>query len=530
MKSYVWLAASAAALVLSACGGGDVNLNVATTDNTVDNSTTTTAPAAANTSPCAAYTPSGSTTERRGSFDGINCTYNSAFVGANNPLTVDLTIPFISGVHIFQDSLFVGQNVTSGVPPTTGPKLTIEAGNKLAFTDAGDYLLINRGSQIIANGSPTAPITLTGFTDAVTRTAGAEDVQLWGGVVINGNGITNNCSDAERTNNQCHVVSEGQPSNYGGNDNADNSGILRYVVVKHAGFEVAPGDELNGITFNAVGSGTTVENVQVYSAYDDGVEFFGGAVNITNLIVLYSRDDSIDFSDGYVGSIERALVIHSATNGNRCIEGDNIGQSRTDAGEAFDTLPRSNPTISNLTCITSNFDSGTHGDSEGPLFRQGALGQLADSIVYGGYGTSVSSLNSNECLEIESATGLAAAAAGDTTLTHTVIACQEATKGTLANGDTLAVWASGVNPSANGGNYSANAGNRIITDPANANVRLLEPRTFYTATAFADATGTVFTMAPASGQLGAVTRADDWTAGWAFGLRASNRAAPLWFE
>ena len=66
-----------------------------------------------------------------------------------------------------------------------------------------------------------------------------------------------------------------------------------------AGFEVAPGDELNGVTFNAVGSGTIVENVEVYSAYDDGVEFFGGAVNVTNLVALYVRDDSIDFSDGY---------------------------------------------------------------------------------------------------------------------------------------------------------------------------------------------------------------------------------------
>ena len=96
-------------------------------------------------------------------------------------------------------------------------------------------------------------------------------MSLWGGIVINGNGITNNCNDAERAADQCHVVSEGQPSHYGGDDNADNSGVLRYVIVKHTGFEVARDDELNGITFNAVGSGTTVENIQVYSTYDDGL-------------------------------------------------------------------------------------------------------------------------------------------------------------------------------------------------------------------------------------------------------------------
>ncbi len=99
-------------------------------------------------------------------------------------------------------------------------------------------------------------------------------------------------------------------------------------MIKHTGFEVAPGDELNGITFNAVGSGTTVENVEVYSAYDDGVEFFGGAVNVTNLVAMYVRDDSIDFSDGYVGTVKNALVIHPPQNGNNCIEGDNIASTR----------------------------------------------------------------------------------------------------------------------------------------------------------------------------------------------------------
>ncbi len=172
--------------------------------------------------------------------------------------------------------------------------------------------------------------------------------------MINGNGITNNCTDAERAADQCHVESEGQPSNYGGDDNADNSGVLRYVIIKHTGFEVAPGDELNGITFNAVGSGTTVENIEIYSTFDDGLEFFGGAVNVSKAIVLYARDDALDFSDGYSGTISEALVIHYRTDGNRCIEGDNIAESR--GAEGLDTTPQSDPVIRNLTCITSNGD------------------------------------------------------------------------------------------------------------------------------------------------------------------------------
>ena len=146
--------------------------------------------------------------------------------------------------------------------------------------------------------------------------------------MINGNGITNNCTDAQRASNACHVRPKGRPSQYGGNNNAESSGSLKYVVVKHTGFEVAPGDELNGVTFNAVGSGTTVENLEVYSTYDDGVEFFGGAVNVTNLVAMYVRDDSIDFSDGYVGTVKNALVIHPPQNSNNCIEGDNIASSR----------------------------------------------------------------------------------------------------------------------------------------------------------------------------------------------------------
>jgi hypothetical protein len=181
-----------------------------------------------------------------------------------------------------------------------------------------------------------------------------------------------------------------------------------------------------------------------------------------------------------------------------------------------------------MTCITSNFDAGTHGDSEGPLVRQGGRIQLQDSIVYAAYGVTANGKTSNECLEIESSVSLAAAAAGESTLVNTIIACEEPAKGTLANGDPLIDWVRGLNPSTNGGNYAFNAGNVVITDSANASVSVLAPLSYFTATAFADATGTAFTMAPASGQVGAVLANDDWTSPWAFGLRASNADEPLW--
>jgi len=516
---------------LAACDSGGIDLNVVTNDNSVDNSVTN--PGGGQSSnPCAKYTLPNSNEERQGTFDGTNCIYGSDFVGSANPLLVDLSIPFISGKHLFQDSLFVGQDVNSGTPPAEGegPTLTIAAGNTLVFQDAADYVLINRGSKIIADGSPTAPITFTSFTDAITGTAGADDVQQWGGIVINGNGVTNNCSDAERAANNCHVTAEGQPSTYGGNNNAESSGILRYVVTKHSGFEVAPGDELNGITFNAVGSGTIVENVEVYSTYDDGMEFFGGAVSPKNVVILYARDDSLDFSDGYVGTIENALIIHWQFNGNRCIEGDNIGSGRSDAGEPLDTAPASEPTIRNMTCIPSNWDEadgGTHGDSEGVLVRQGAKLLLENSIVYTGYGNTVNGKAANESYEIDDNDGVSRAfAENGATLpfraTNVLIASEEATKDNLNNGDSIRQWFLGE-VTANG-DYSFNVGTYIIDDSVNAGV--LVPGTYFTAAAFTD-NGVDIGADPAD--FGAVTQANDWTAPWAFGLRPSNADQPLWF-
>ena len=517
----------AACAVLLGCSGGDVKLNPTNTNNSVDNSVTNNNGGGGTTNPCASYTVGA--TVRQGSFDGRNCLYSSAFVGASNPLTVNLTIPFFSGVHIFQDSLFVGTNVSTGVAPAagTGPTLTIEAGATLAFSDSSDYVLVNRGSTIIANGSSVAPITFTGFSDAVTRTAGPEDVQLWGGIVINGNGITNNCTDAQRTTNACHVESEGQPSHYGGNNNTESSGTLRYVVVKHAGFEVAPDDELNGITFNAVGSGTTVSHVQVYSAFDDGLEFFGGAVNVDHYVGLYVRDDAIDYSDGYAGRVEYALVINSLTDGNRCVEGDNIGDTRAAAGEPLDTAPITNPTVANLTCILSLHDAGTHDTSQGIVMRRGPKAQYINSIVFGGYANDATA--NNRCMEINDNVSRAFARTGETTMRSTILACRQATRGNLDNGDALSEWVRGVATSTNGVSYAFNTANVIITDPQNTNVSLLSG--IYTATTRRDDLGNAIATAPVgpATHLGAVTRADDWTAGWTYGLRAGAQGQPLWF-
>lgn len=517
------------AAVLVGCSGGDVNISADNNSSVTDNSTTTTTSGGGN-NPCASYADPDSGADVQGTFDGQNCVYDSNFVGIHNPLTVDLSLPFISGVHIFEDTLTVGANTdgSEGPPPAggEGPSLTIAAGNTLAWTNASDYLLVNRGSQIFANGSPTAPITFTGFTDAVTGTAGAEDVQLWGGVVINGNGLTNKCSEEQRTNNECNVLAEGKPSNYGGNDNEESSGVLRYVVVKHTGFEAAPGDELNGVSFNAVGAGTEVSHLQAYSTFDDGIEFFGGAVTVDHYVAVYVKDDSIDYDQGWTGGIDHALVIHPANDGNRCVEGDSL--SASDAG-----MPMTDVFVNNMTCITSGSDevpygTGTHGDSEGVVNREGARTRFRNSIVFDGFARTVLANGGNECFELDDDNTRAAAQAGEASVSGTVIACEEATRDALPNGDSVGDWI------ADSARYPANTGNVIITASDSPNLSLLGgAKPYFTAGTLTDDAGEplAVVLADSNGDgdtgdesLGAVTAGDDWTANWTIGLDA------LWFE
>lgn len=433
-------------------------------------------------------------------------------------MLTDLTIPKIDGVHVFEDMLQVGEDVSDGAI-SEGPTLTIEAGTTVAWTSSNDYLLITRGSKINASGEVAEPIILTGYEDAVADVADPFATQLWGGVVINGRGVTNKCDDEQRSTDTCHIESEGQPSHYGGNNNADNSGVLRYVVIKHSGSEAAPGDELNGLTLNAVGSNTIIENVQVYSTYDDGVEFFGGAVNVKNLVALYVRDDSIDYADGWVGSVTNALVIHHQSDGNRCIEADN-------QGSAFSARPLTNANVAHLTCIISGNDEGTHGDSEGVLLRRGVATQLRDSIIYDGYARTMLGNSGNECLELDDAETRSNAQDGTSSIKSTLIACEEATKDNLENGDAVGSWVT------NADTYTLNTNNVIETESDDPDVSILGgSKGFFTLSTLVDANGETINIPSTDGTtIGAVSESDDWTAGWTICLEPkSSSDCGLWF-
>lgn len=547
IKSLFGLSILAAAI--TACDGGGVTLapsnNVENSNNTTNNSGDNGGSDGGSTeNPCASYAVSGQTVQ--GSFEGGNCTYSNTFVSDTRPLTEDLVINALDndGLHIFEDSLFVGEDVNANsvaqgvrIPQDgEGPSLTIGAGAKIAFFNSEDYLRISRGSRIIAEGTRDKPIIFSAVADLRDGTATESDRGLWGGVQINGNGLTNKCTDADRqataTNpHSCNVTAEGRPATYGGNNNAENSGVLRYVQIRHAGFEVVDGDELNGLTLNAVGSGTTLENVQVYTTQDDGFEMFGGGVDLKNVVAVNVGDDSIDFSEGWTGDVQFALIVQTSGS-NRCIEADNTGSSQPD-----NIAPYTKGRVSNMTCITSNVDTNegtapsSKGDAEGPLYREGAYFELYNSIIT----SNADGMSSNECLEVTSDQTIAGMNSGISAASGNVIACTEALKSSEI--DLPAFWANG---------------NAVVSSSANLPANVIESlsssnKTAYvTASNLQDANGTAINVqvfdvttlqdnfaadaAPAVGGagsssfydavdfVGAVKAGNDWVSGWTTGL------------
>lgn len=540
-------------LFIAGCGGGggDIKIQPTTIDNSVNDSNNTDNGSSGNNDDdiCASYANSGGQVIQGSADSDGNCAYSAAFLDAGNVLEVDMTITALPNgrAHLFEGSIFVGNNFDtdeglSGAGISEGgdgPTLTIEAGATLAFQTSSDFIIVNRGSQIFAAGTATAPITLTSVSD-VNGTVGAEDVQQWGGMVINGFGVTNKCNyvgnrgESGFSTTDCHVAAEGaaglDTSHYGGDNDADNSGRLEYVVIKHTGAQVANGDELNGISFGGVGSSTIVRNLQVYSTFDDGIEMFGGSVNFENFVALYARDDSIDIDEGWNGTITNALVIQSETDGNHCIEADGLGSfsSLTDA-EIESKIAQglnSAPTIINLTCIVSpnGADTATHDPGAGWRLREGIFPTITDSMIISTSG--VDSSDNNYCLRIDNRSATAAAD-GDLVLTSNLFACQDQSRGDVG-AMTVAEWAS-----ANGNQFATLTAATDPTATADTGLVLLEgtPSVYsvdFSAMVIDDSAPSV--AAPVSGQIGGVLESADWAAGWTYGIFDGARAQPLWFE
>ncbi len=260
--------------------------------------------------------------------------------------------------------------INGGVFVADGATLTIEAGTEIygdANSSSPSFLSVLRGGMIDADGSSSDPIIMTSSKElaGVTGDPASGD---WGGLVVNGEAEINTGEVAE---------GEGGTGAYGpGEGNAPvndgNSGTIRYVVLKYAGRIVGVDNELNGFSFNGVGTGTTIEYIQSWAGKDDGMEFFGGRARVKYAVSTLSDDDSFDWTDGWQGYGQFWLVVQDGT-GDHGIEADNNGDDNTAA-------PYSDPRIANVTLYGGGGESTGDG---GMLLREGTKAMIWNAVVTG---------------------------------------------------------------------------------------------------------------------------------------------------
>lgn len=288
---------------------------------------------------------------------------------------------------------------------TQSATLTINPGTKI-FGEAGaDYLFIRRGSKIMAEGTPDNPIVMSG---PLQQSPGE-----WGGLLIAGNAPINGCNVGVAL---CEAPFEAITSEFfGGNNPTESSGVVKYTQILFAGFAVRPDEELNGFTLMGVGSGTLINYVQVHAGLDDGVEMFGGTVQMKHLVLTENRDDAFDWTSGFKGRAQFVLVKQSPGIGDRGIEADNNEKNH-------DSLPRAHPILSNFTIIGRN-DTGA---TQGILLRRGTAGNIWNSVITG----------SPVCVRIDSAStyvnaGSPGSLTGELTMQNSFAQCAQ----NFADGD-----------------------------------------------------------------------------------------------
>lgn len=305
------------------------------------------------------------------SADGSVTVLGCDVVLAGDTLTSDLTLRTSSPTaYFFPGATFVGVDDGPTGGAGTPVTLTAEPGAILVFKNPTDFLTVNRGSQFVANGAVNDPIVLTSDEDllddgAANGSQGSARGQ-WGGLIVNGQAPINNCANPAAPAT-CETSGEGGTGLYGGPDANDDSGSLNYVRVQYAGFEITTDNELNGIAFQGVGDGTNVDFVQVHNNDDDGVEFFGGTVDVRHIVVTGVDDDAVDWVAGWNGSAQDIIVIGSGV-GDNGFEGDNNSSNN-------DVTPRSMPKFSNFTLV------GGPTEDLGMQIREGTAGMFVNGIV-----------------------------------------------------------------------------------------------------------------------------------------------------
>lgn len=250
--------------------------------------------------------------------------------------------------------------LNGGIHVKSGATLTIPEGVTIVaqYDDNVDYILVEQGAKINAQGTASNPIVMT----STKKEYGA-----WGGIHICGYAHTN----AEGGTGKSEIGN----APYGGNNDADNSGVLKYIRLEYTGYAFDEEHEANGVSFYGVGNGTTVEHLQAYKGSDDGFEFFGGSVNVKYLVSTSCSDDSFDWTEGWNGKAQFLVAYQEKESslGYNCdclMECDNNGNNNA-------ATPIAHPVIANATLI------GNGSDSQGVRLRAGTEVELYNSIIEG---------------------------------------------------------------------------------------------------------------------------------------------------
>ena len=418
-----------------------------------------------------------------------------------------------------------GADGTAGVAAT----LTIDPGATLYGALAGDMLIVNRGSQIQVNGTAAAPVIMTSQNDLTRTSVNPSANREWGGLIVLGRAPIRGCNTAVTSGvAACQQETEGvtnatgRPALYGGATAADNSGRINYLQIRYPGAfltSAAAGDDLNGLTLAGVGSGTLIDNVQVHNSGDDGVEIFGGTVNMKHVIVTGALDDSLDCDSAWTGNVQFLIVRQIALTGgpDGLVECSNIPSAST--GGALQTRP----TISNFTLVglptnaTGSALKGIGLDAAGGA--PGASARFYNGVVVG----------STRCLsvvdpETGSGRGSAESGANRATFNSILFNCVNAPSATVIPGSTV----SAATLIAEGANNSTTTVNTLgaATAPATGLANFVNGSTETARTVVTSATintlvgGTFFTAAP---YIGAVRdTSDNWWRTWTCGLEAST--------
>jgi len=311
---------------------------------------------------------------KNGNETGVDCGGACAACETGNVVDPDLSGLISEDLTLTNDIIW---ELNGKVVVGEGVTLTIEPGTIIKGTEGtgslASALIVGRGGLIDARGTEEEPIIFTSINDniQVGQKAGTNldenDRGLWGGVIILGKAPSSFEGDPEESQIE-GIPADDEFGRFGGTDPEDNSGFLQYISIRHGGALIGDGNEINGLTMGGVGNGTLIDHIEVVGNFDDGIEWFGGTVNASNLLAFAGGDDGLDVDMAYSGTITNSLVIQ----GNISDHGLEIDGPEGTLQGAF--------TIDGLTII-GNASAESNGEIAD--FRDGAQGTIKNVYIRG---------------------------------------------------------------------------------------------------------------------------------------------------